>query len=95
MSENIKPEENAVSSNFIQDFIDEDTEGWPELESTWEAIRVAYQDNEGNQVGYPVGYSYPGIYYNADMLEEAGIDRFLEEYQKQFSEFYANKTAAE
>ena len=28
-------------------------------------------------------------------LEEAGIDRFLEEYQKQFSEFYANKTAAE
>ena len=24
MSENIKPEENAVSSNFIQDFIDED-----------------------------------------------------------------------
>ena len=58
----------------LQDFIDEDTEGWPELESTWEAIRVAYQDNEGNQVGYPVGYSYPGIYYNADMLEEAGID---------------------
>lgn len=28
-------------------------------------------------------------------LEEAGIDRFLEEYQKQFSEFYANKTAQE
>ena len=28
-------------------------------------------------------------------LEEAGIDRFLEEYQRQFSEFYENKTAQE
>ena len=58
----------------LQGFIDADTNGWPELESTWEAIRTAYCDNEGNQVGYPVGYSYPGIYYNADMLAEAGID---------------------
>lgn len=58
----------------LQGFIDADAEGWPELESTWEAIRTAYCDNEGNQVGYPVGYSYPGIYYNADMLAEAGID---------------------
>ena len=46
----------------LQGFIDADTNGWPELESTWEAIRTAYCDNEGNQVGYPVGYSYPGIY---------------------------------
>ena len=58
----------------LQGFIDADTNGWPELESTWEAIRTAYCDNEGNQVGYPVGYSYPGSYYNADMLAEAGID---------------------
>lgn len=58
----------------LQGYIDADTEGWPELESTWEAIRTAYCDNDGNQVGYPVGYSYPSIYYNADMLNEAGID---------------------
>ena len=58
----------------LQTYIDQDEEGWPELDSTWDAIRIAYCDNEGNQVGYPIGYSYPGIYYNADMLEEAGID---------------------
>lgn len=58
----------------LQSYVDQDSEGWPELESTWEAIRTAYCDNEGNQVGYPIGYSYPGIYYNKDMLNEAGID---------------------
>ena len=58
----------------LQSYIDADTEGWPELESTWEAIRTAYCDNEGNQVGYPIGYSYGGLFYNIDMFEEAGID---------------------
>lgn len=58
----------------LQPYIDQDTEGWAELDSTWEAIRSAYCDNEGNQIGYPIGFSYPGIFYNADMLEEAGID---------------------
>lgn len=58
----------------IQEYLDADTEGWKELENTWDAIRSAYCDTEGNQIGYPIGYSYPGIYYNADMFREAGID---------------------
>ena len=58
----------------IQEYLDADTEGWPELDHTWDAIRGAYCDTQGNQVGYPIGYSYPGIYYNADMFREAGID---------------------
>lgn len=58
----------------LQSYIDQDTEGWTELEGTWEAIRSAYCDNEGNQIGYPMGFSYPGIFYNTDMLEEAGVD---------------------
>lgn len=74
--ENVAMYANAEYCVPLQGFIDADTEGWPELESTWEAIRTAYQDNEGNQIGYPIGYSYPGLYYNADMLAEAGIDPF-------------------
>ena len=58
----------------IQKYLDQDQEGWKELEHTWDAIRSAYCDNNGNQIGYPIGYSYPGIYYNADMFREAGID---------------------
>lgn len=58
----------------LQEYLDKDTEGWPELEGTWGAIRAAYCDTEGNLVGYPIGYSYPGIFYNADMLKKAGID---------------------
>lgn len=58
----------------LQSYIDADQDGWKELDDTWEAIRSAYCDNNGDQVGYPIGYSYPGIYYNADMLKEAGID---------------------
>lgn len=58
----------------LQSFIDSDAEGWPELEQTWGSIRAAYQDNDGNQVGYPTGYSYGGIFYNADMFEQAGIN---------------------
>ena len=57
----------------LQTFIDKDTEGWPELEQTWASIRAAYQDNEGNQIGYPTGYSYGGIFYNADLFDTAGI----------------------
>ena len=45
-----------------------------ELDDTWKAIRTAYQDKDGNQIGYPQGYSYPVIYYNKDMFTKAGID---------------------
>lgn len=72
--ENVAMYANADYCVPIQNYIDQDKEGWPELTDTWDAIRTAYCDNEGNQIGYPVGYSYPGIYYNADMLKEAGID---------------------
>ena len=58
----------------LQEFIDIDSEGWPELESTWAAILTAYQDQNGNQIAYPQGYSYGGLYYNADMFKAAGID---------------------
>ena len=59
----------------IQEFIDIDEKGaWKELDNTWDAIRAAYQDAEGNQIGYPQGYSYPAIYYNKDMFAKAGID---------------------
>lgn len=72
--ENVAMYANADYCTPLQKYIDEDTEGWKELEGTWEAIRTAYCDNEGKQIGYPIGFSYPGIYYNADILEEAGID---------------------
>ena len=72
--ENVAMYANSEYCTPLQGFIDADSQGWPELESTWEAIRTAYCDNDGNQVGYPIGYSYPGVYYNADMFKEAGID---------------------
>lgn len=58
----------------IQEFIDIDDEGWGELENTWAAIRTAYQDDQGNQIGYPQGYSYGGLFYNKEMFTAAGID---------------------
>lgn len=72
--ENVAMYANSEYCTPLQGYIDQDSQGWPELESTWEAIRTAYCDNAGGQVGYPIGYSYPGIYYNKDMLNEAGID---------------------
>ena len=59
----------------LQEFIDLEKKGtWKELDDTWKAIRTAYQDKDGKQIGYPQGYSYPGIYYNKDMFTKAGID---------------------
>ena len=59
----------------LQEFIDMEKKGtWKELDDTWDAIRTAYQDKDGKQIGYPQGYSYPGIYYNKDMFTKAGID---------------------
>ena len=58
----------------LQSYIDADEEGWPELEDTWDSLRAAYTDVQGDLLGYPCGYSYPGIFYNADLLEKAGID---------------------
>ena len=31
----------------IQEYLDADTEGWPELDHTWDAIRGAYCDTQG------------------------------------------------
>lgn len=72
--ENVATYANSEYCAPLQGYIDADSEGWPELDETWTAIRAAYCDNEGNQIGYPLGYSYGGIFYNADMLEEAGVD---------------------
>lgn len=72
--ENVAMYANADYCVPLQTYLDKDTAGWAELDTTWDAIRSAYCDNEGNQIGYPIGYSYPGIYYNADMLKEAGVD---------------------
>ena len=58
----------------LQQFVDADTSEWAELEGTWGALRAAYSDGNGDLVGYPCGYSYPGVYYNAELLAEAGID---------------------
>ena len=58
----------------LQEFIDKDQEGWPELENTYESLRASYSDGEGRLIGYPNGYSYGGIYYNATMMKEAGVD---------------------
>lgn len=58
----------------LQQFVDADSSTWEELEGTWGSLRAAYSDANGALVGYPCGYSYPGVYYNADMLKEAGID---------------------
>ncbi len=58
----------------MQEFIDLDEQGWPELATTWDAIKSAYQDQEGKLWAYPQGYSYGALFYNADMLKAAGID---------------------
>ena len=58
----------------LQQFVDADTEGWPELDATYASLRASYTDGNGNLIGYPNGYSYGGVYYNADLLKDAGID---------------------
>ena len=58
----------------LQKYVDADTEGWQELDDTWDALRSAYSDGQGNLIGYPIGYSYPNIFYNADLLKKAGVD---------------------
>lgn len=55
----------------LQKYVDADTEGWQELDDTWDALRSAYSDGQGNLIGYPIGYSYPNIFYNADLLKKA------------------------
>ena len=71
----------------IQEFIDLEKKGtWKELDNTWEAIRSAYQDKDGKQIGYPQGYSYPVIYYNKDMFAKAGID--VSKDLKSFEDLY-------
>ena len=55
--ENVAMYANADYCADLQQYIDKDTDGWKELEDTWDAIRSAYCDNEGNQIGYPIGYS--------------------------------------
>ena len=71
----------------IQEFIDMEKKGtWKELDNTWEAIRSAYQDKDGKQIGYPQGYSYPVIYYNKDMFAKAGID--VSKDLKSFEDLY-------
>ena len=72
--ENVAMCDAATYCTNIQPYVDADPAGWPELESTWASLRAAYSDVDGKLVGYPCGYSYPGLYYNADMLKEAGID---------------------
>ena len=58
----------------MQDFVDLDEKGWPELATTWAAIKSGYTDKEGKLWAYPQGYSYGALFYNADMLKAAGID---------------------
>lgn len=72
--ENVSMYARADYCEPLQTYISQDTEGWEELDGTWVSIRSAYCDTEGNQIGYPIGFSYPGIYYNVSILEEAGID---------------------
>ena len=73
--ENVAMYANADYCVPLQEFIDMEKKGtWKELDNTWEAIRSAYQDKDGKQIGYPQGYSYPVIYYNKDMFAKAGID---------------------
>ena len=72
--ENVAMYDAAAFCANMQRFVDADSEGWTELDGTWPAIRAAYSDTEGKLVGYPMGYSYGGIFYNADLLAEAGID---------------------
>lgn len=72
--ENVAMFANAEYCTPLQGYITADKDGWPELKTTWDSIRAAYCDDKGNQVGYPCGYSYGGIFYNADMLEKAGIN---------------------
>lgn len=72
--ENVAMYDTADFCANLQTFVDADSVGWPELEGTWPAIRSAYSDTQGKLVGYPMGYSYGGTFYNAELLEKAGID---------------------
>lgn len=72
--ENVAMYEAADYCVPLQEFIDIDEEGWDELDTTWEAILTAYQNADGEQIGYPQGYSYGGLYYNKTMFDQAGIN---------------------
>ncbi|NLU25043.1 MAG: extracellular solute-binding protein [Clostridiales bacterium] len=72
--ENVAMYANADYCAPLQSYIDADKDGWAQLDGTWDSIRAAYCDNKGNQVGYPCGYSYGGIFYNEDLLTKAGIN---------------------
>ena len=74
----------------LQKYVDADTEGWQELDDTWDALRSAYSDGQGNLIGYPIGYSYPNIFYNADLLKKADLTNkewnFVRQLKKQWKE---------
>lgn len=72
--ENIGMLFDAEYATSMQPYVDADKQGWAELKTTYGANVAAYSDADGNLWGYPNGVSYPGIYYNADMLNKAGID---------------------
>ncbi len=58
----------------LQEWVDKDKEGWKDLDSLYPALRAAYSDRNGKLIGFPNGYSYGAVYYNADMFKKAGID---------------------
>ena len=84
--ENVAMYEAADYCAPIQPYLDADKEGWKELDTTWDAIRAAYSNKEGKLVGYPMGYSYGGIFFNKTMFDEAGIDPAS---LKSFDDIYA------
>ena len=59
----------------LQDFIDKDK--W-DYSSTYPHLVSSYSDGEGNQMGYPIGNSFAGVYCNMDMFKKAGLDPYKE-----------------
>ncbi len=59
----------------LQDFIDADK--W-DYSTTYPHLKSAYSDGEGNQIGYPIGNSFAGVYVNMDIFKAAGIDPYKE-----------------
>jgi sn-glycerol 3-phosphate transport system substrate-binding protein len=64
---------NSGYTKSIQDFIDADP-GGIDLTKTYPHLVSSYSDGKSRMVGYPIGNSFAGIFYNAKILKDAGID---------------------
>ena len=65
-----------IAGTADQEYLDQ---AYPNLAATW-------SDTDGNLLGYPMGNSMSGVYFNMNIMKEAGIDPVTE--YKSFYDLY-------